>query len=336
MIARFFFAFLLTSLPSCTTLPCQQAVNPASSAYREREVQFPTDGLIAPGTLTLPGKLSGRVPILVLVQGSGVQDRDETIGPNKIFQQIARGLAERGIATLRYDRRAKFNLASFEAHPDLDHEVVIDAAAALAFCETIPEADRSKIYIAGHSLGAQLAPDTVALRLKQQPNSVAGMVLMSGIARPIDVVMIDQIHTLGKLQGGTPEQLDGIAAAWAAVFTEARDPKTEPMKPLGVGMKIPAIYWRDWLARDPVRTMGNIRVPALVLRGTNDLNSSNEDFDRLRGAATAKGSASRELSGLNHEYIPAPGDGSSTHIAGEVSAALLDVIAAWVKTGQLN
>jgi hypothetical protein len=156
---------------------------------------------------------SGRVPILILVAGSGVPDRDATIGPNKLFQQFAQALAQRGIATLRFDRRAKFDVASFNAHPDLDHEVVIDAASALAYAATIPEVDPKQIYLLEHSLGAELAPDIVAMRLRQKPGSVRGMILMSGNAGPIDVVILDQIRTLGQMQGGTPAQIDGLVAA---------------------------------------------------------------------------------------------------------------------------
>jgi alpha-beta hydrolase superfamily lysophospholipase len=307
-----------------------------SSPIVERDIQFPTDGLMAPGTLALPPHAVRKVPIVVMVQGSGVQDRDSTIGPNKIFQQIAMGLAEQGIATLRYDRRPKFALSSFLAHPDLDHEVVIDAAAALAYCETIPEIDPRQIYLLGHSLGAELAPDIVKRRLAQMPNSVHGMILMSGIARPIDVVMLEQIRTLGKAQGGTPEQIDPIVAAWTAVFAAAEDPKTPDSQPIGVGTKIPASYWRDWLHRDPTATMAKLHIPTLVLRGENDNNVTHEDFQELAKAATAPGSASVEFPGLNHEYQPGTGDGTELLKPAQVAAAPIDAIASWIKTGKIQ
>jgi uncharacterized protein len=306
------------------------------AGVEEQQIQFPTDGLLAPGTLTLPLPRTGKVPVIVMVQGSGVQDRDETLGPNKIFQQISWSLAQRGVATLRYDRRPKFDLASFKQHPDLDHEVVIDAASALAYCGTLPAIDAGKVYLLGHSLGAQLGPDIVAMRLAQKPGSVHGMILMSGIARPIDVVMLDQIRTLGKAQGGSPQQIDSLVAAWTAVFTSARDPKTPDTEPLGVtgmGSKIPASYWRDWLRRDPVATMAKLQIPTLVLRGTNDANATHENFEMLRKAATAPGSANHEFVGLNHEYMAAPGDGTSAYTAGQVATELPDTIALWVKTG---
>src|SRR5665213_911675 len=116
-----------------------------------------TDGLTLPGTLTLPPvpppdpkhpeKPVPRPPIAVLVQGSGVQDRDATIGGNKFFQQLAWGLAARGVATLRYDRRPKVDIANFYRHADLDHEVVLDAASALAFVQTLPSVDPARVFL---------------------------------------------------------------------------------------------------------------------------------------------------------------------------------------------
>jgi fermentation-respiration switch protein FrsA (DUF1100 family) len=307
-----------------------------SSPIVEREVEFPTDGLMAPATLALPAHIRRRVPVVVMVQGSGVQDRDSTIGPNKIFQQIAIGLAERGIASLRFDRRPKFANSSFIAHPDLDHEVVIDATSALAYCETLPEIDPRDIYLLGHSLGAELAPDIVKRRLAQFPNSVHGMILMSGIARPLDVATLEQIRALGKAQGDTPDQIEEIVVAWTAVFAAAEDPKTPDSQPLGVGNKIPASYWRDWLRRDPIATMATLKTPTLVLRGENDNNVTHEDFETLVKAATTPGSASREFPGLNHEYQPGTGDGMEMLKPAQVAAAPIDTIASWVKTGKIK
>ena len=307
-----------------------------SSTIVERDIEFPTDGLTAPGTLALPPRRTRRVPIIVMVQGSGVQDRDSTIGPNKMFQQLAIAFAEKGIATLRYDRRPKFAMNSFLEHPDLDHEVVIDAAAALAYCETLPEIDPRYIYLLGHSLGAELAPDIVRRRLNQRPNSVRGMILMSGIARPIDIVMLEQIRALGKAQGGTPELIDPIVAAWTDVFAAAKDPQTPDTELLGVGSKTPASYWRDWMNRKPTVTMATLNMPTLVLRGENDNNVTHTDFEVLLAAALTPGSGGREFPGLNHEYQVGTGNGIEVLKPAQVSEAPIDAIVQWVETGKLN
>ena len=75
-----------------------------------------------------------------------------------------------------------------------------------------------------------------------------------------------------------------------------KDPLTPDGEPLGVGTKIAASYWRDWLRRDPVATMATLHVPALVLRGENDNNTSQADFEALRKAATAPGQRESRVS----------------------------------------
>jgi dienelactone hydrolase len=299
----------------------------------EQQVTFPTDGLEAPGTLTLPAQPRTELPIVVMVQGSGVQDRDATIGPNKVFQQIAWELAKRGIASLRYDRRVKFDPASFKAHPDLDHEVVTDAVSALAYVTTRSEVDATKVFYLGHSLGAQLGPDVVAAREAEKPGSVHGMLLLSGIARPINVVLLEQIETIGKLQGATPEQLAAFETHYEKLFAMSKDPSVPNSTPTGSGTTLG--YWRDWMKRDPLATLAKLKVPVLVLRGTNDMNSSHVDFELLRKAAPP-GSASREFAGLNHEYFEGSGSGADAMKPNHVAVIAMDAIAAWIKTGKLE
>jgi alpha-beta hydrolase superfamily lysophospholipase len=156
---------------------------------------------------------------------------------------------------------------------------------------------------------------------------------MSGVARPIDVVLPEQIRTLGKLQGGTPEQLEAAAAPYQKLFAAARNPQVPDSVPTGSGTTIG--YWRDWMKRDPVRTMATLKVPSLVLRGTNDLNSTHEDFVLLSKAAAPR-SASREFPGLNHEHFAGEGSATDQMEPHKVADAPMDAIAAWVRTGRLN
>jgi pimeloyl-ACP methyl ester carboxylesterase len=304
-------------------------VETAPAGVTEREVTFTSDGLQVPGTLTLPSHSSARVPIAVLVQGSGVQDRDETVGQNKVFQQLAWGLAQRGIATLRYDRRPLFAPKSFAEHPDLDHEVVIDAASALEYCATLPEVDAAHgVFLIGHSLGAQMAPYIVQRANHEKPGVVSGYVMMAGVQTPIDQTMLRQIKEFGKAQGATDAQINQSLEKWNKIFADAHNAEVPATQPEGMGAT--AGYWRDWLARDPAAVMQTLLVPALVLRGELDENVTHQDFVALAAAATVPGSESKEFPGLNHVFMPVDAPFADEMKAGKIAPYVLDMLAQWM------
>jgi hypothetical protein len=119
--------------------PVAQA-EPSTPPCTERELTFPSDNLQVPATLCLPLTANGPVPLVVFVAGSGPNDRDETIGPNKPFRDIAWGLAERGIASLRYDKRT----FAFRDHLDLAtldvaQEVLDDAVGGVRYALQLPQ-----------------------------------------------------------------------------------------------------------------------------------------------------------------------------------------------------
>ncbi len=302
----------------------------------ERQITFAAaEGLTLPGTLTLPAadlKHANQPPLAVLEQGSGVQDRDGTAGPNKMQQQLAWGLAARGIATLRYDRRAKVARQTFAVHPDLDHEVVLDAIAALAWAGTVPETDSHRIFLIGHSLGAQLGPYIVAARLRQAPGSVAGLALLAGIACPIDQVMHEQVAALGTAQGGTPAQIAAIKANYDAIWARVRDPKVTDGTPSGLGGGVTIGYLRDWRRRDPAAQLKALTLPCFVACGTKDLNTAQQDFALLKAAATASGSEATDFPGLSHTFMPIAGqpNGREAMQVGTISPLLLDALAKWL------
>ena len=113
-----------------------------------------------PGTLTLPVG-EGPFPAVVLVQGSGPSDRDEAIGPNKPFRDIAQGLASNGIAVLRYDKRTLVyseRIVENLAEVIVQEETIDDALQAVALLREIEHIDADNIYVFGHSLGGLVAP----------------------------------------------------------------------------------------------------------------------------------------------------------------------------------
>ncbi len=139
------------------------------------------------GTLLVP---TGKPPFpaVVLVHGPGPNDRDESIYSNKIFADLAEGLASRGIAALRYDKRTKIYAAKMsEMDYTVQQETVEDAVRAAALLRRQPEIDPNRIFIIGHSLGGYLAP-----RIADRDGRLAGLVFLAANARPVEIMALEQ------------------------------------------------------------------------------------------------------------------------------------------------
>lgn len=308
---------------------------PGAEAAEERSVSFTSDGLRFPAILTLPKDRQRAVPVVVMVQGSGPRDADETIGPNKPFRDIAYGLAADGIASLRYDKRTHFAPESFQAHPDLDHEVTLDAVAALRYVTTLQEIDRSRIFLLGHSLGGTMAPVIAADFLKERPGALRGIIFMAAGAVSVDQTIERQTAFQAKQHGATDEQQEEIKKQWRQVFATAKDTNTPADRVIGVPpLEAPAGYWRSWLRQDPAAELAKLDLPAMVLRGFKDIQVSEQDFKLLEEANTARGSVGEQFDGLNHLFMPVTGDSTGAEYSqpGHVSPDVITTIARWIET----
>jgi uncharacterized protein len=321
------------------------ASTPAATAppqnVDERSVSFVSDGLTFPALLALPKTRQGPVPIVVFVHGSGVHDADETIGPNKPFRDIAWGLAADGVASLRYDKRTYLAPESLAAHEDLDHEVILDAVAALAYASALPEADPGRVFLLGHSLGGMAAPVIVQDRLAQSANSVRGIIFLAGPALPIEQTLLRQLTNMARRREGADGArvdeagVEEVRKQWLAIFATIDDPKTPSDQTVGQPPLVePESYWRSLVRQNPSAELAALHMPALVLRGTKDTNVFEEDFQLLSRANTAPGSSSREFDGLSHLFMPVTGEPSArdftqpAHVAPEVVQQIAD----WVQS----
>jgi dienelactone hydrolase len=284
-----------------------------------------------PGTIDLPAA-ERPVPGVVIVHGSGPQDRDGTIGPNTPYRDLAEALVAAGIAVLRYDKRTlvhRARMADVAATFTVDDEVVDDALAAIGSLRATPAVDPDAVFVLGHSLGGYLGPRIVA-----RSPEVRGLIVFSGNTRSLPEVILDQTEFLASRSGApSPEAATAIATLrrQVAVVRSADLTPETPASDLPFG--VPAAYWLDLRGYDPVATTAGLHRPVLVLQGGRDYQVTAADFEGWRRAAASRqGVTLRWLPELNHLGIAGdtPAGPADYAVAGHVSETLAGAIAGWV------
>jgi len=309
-----------------------------TSAFQEVEVTIGEGKWELPGTLTIPNgssNSSGQFPGVVLVHGSGPNDHDETIGPNKIFRDLAWGLASKEIAVLRYDKRTLKHASEFT--PDLiskmtvKEEVIDDALLAVNLMRNRPEIDSKHVFLLGHSLGASLAP-----RIGQQDPELAGLVIMAGIIRPLEDTILEQFTYLYSLSGSMTDEQKATLESLKVKVARAKDPQLSedvPSKELPLG--ISATYLLDLHNHPTKEILKNLSMPMLVLQGGRDYQvSPTQDYEMWKEELKFRKNVSFHIfPSLNHLFIQ--GKGKSTPqeygVEGHVSEEVIESIMEWLK-----
>lgn len=321
--------FLIQPAPKIILAPAVDE----NADFDERDLGVGEGARALPGTLAMPkntGQASGKlIPAIVLVHGSGPHDRDEAIGPNKPFLDIARGLAAQGIAVLRYEKRSK-------AHPQyfasgvygVDDETTNDAVLAVDVLRKIEGIDPKRVFVLGHSQGGMMAPRIAAIS-----GHVAGLVLMAAPARSLLDIVIEQNRRLAVLDDGktSDAERDAINTLIQQVAM-TRDAATDPTTKTVMGL--PAGYWRSIDAVDPVAEAKSVALPMLVLQGARDIQVVDADWQLWRGGFHDNAKVEFELyEKLNHLGIAGEGEDNLAEYAnpGHVDTQLIDDVATWVK-----
>jgi hypothetical protein len=298
-----------------------------TSAIIERPIEVKTGNYTLSGILTLPKK-GDRFPIVILVHGSGPHDKDETIGSNKPFRDLALGLAAKGIATLRYDKRTfayGIKSAPDPAKITLKEETVDDAVSALRLAKTFKEIDANKIFLLGHSLGAIAAP-----RIAKEAQFIAGIIFMAGNARSFEDVILDQMAYILPLQAPKPQADSILHVVTEQVARIRRRDFNDSTAKLPLGLS--GVYWRDIKSYDQVVTAMQLTTPMLFLQGDKDYQVTMKDFTLWKKSLRAKKNATFiSYPGLYHLFMPGEGKPSDYEKTDHIAVQVITDIAEWVK-----
>ena len=302
------------------------------AAFDEQEVTVGAGPLAVPGTLSLPHGPGPR-PGVVLLGGSGPRDRDETIGRNKVFKDLAWGLASHGVAVLRFDK------VTF-AHPRevvADHgftvtgEYVPAAVAGVRLLQQQPGVDPARVFLAGHSLGGSVAP-----RVAEAEPSVAGLVIMAGGAQPLHWAAVRQLRYLASLDPGT------AAASRAGIEAITRQaelidsPDLSPSTPAAdLPFGVPAPYWLDLRGYDPPAAAAAAGKRVFLAQGGRDYQVTvADDLARWRAALAGRpGVTIKVYDADNHLFFPGEGPSAPAEYdpPQHVDPAVIADIAAWLE-----
>jgi hypothetical protein len=319
---------LVTSPPPVATTSHAEQVQPNGVRSRPMQVKSPRGPL--PGTLLLPNG-DGPFPAVVLVGGSGPNDRDETIGPNKPLLDLAEGLAAAGIASLRYVKRTLTYGAQMmgDSSFTVDQEVTDDALAALKLLAHQPHIAGGHLFVMGHSLGAMMAP-----RIGKRDPQLAGLVMMAAPARPLLVVSAEQVREQGRKHGLTPAQ---IAANEKMISAErqALDKASPRHPPAGSFAHLPQSYWLSLHDYDQVAVARSLSMPMLILQGGRDFQvSPTLDFAHWEKVMKGRPNVTFHLyPGLSHMFMSAGSSGTMADYnkPGHVAPKVIADIAQWIK-----
>jgi dienelactone hydrolase len=294
--------------------------------FTEHDLTVGDGPLAVDGTLSVPRSGSGTA--VVLLTGSGPNDRDETLGRNKPFKDIAWGLASRGSTVLRYDKVTY-------AHPDqlrtrrdftLADEYVPHAVAAVDLLRR----DHDRVFVLGHSQGGTAAP-----RVAAAAPAIAGLVIMAGGTLPLHWAAVNQFRYLASQNPATAaasqHTIDAITRQARMVDSPDLAPST-PDSELPFGA--PAPYWLDLRAYDPAATAAGLGKPMLILQGGRDYQVTvADDLAGWRAALAGRPDVTiRVYDADNHLFFTGTGPSTPAEYepAQHVDPAVVTDIADWL------
>lgn len=312
--------------------------------YDEQEVGFEYSGVKLAATLTLP-RSQGPHPAVLLLTGSGAQDRNESVMGHRPFLVLADYLTRRGIAVLRADDRGVGGSTGNLSATSLE-DLAGDALSGVAWLKARPDIDPARIGLIGHSEGG-----VVAALAAGRSRDVAFVVLLAGTGIPGDRVVISQVERLSKAGGVPTEMLAQSLAIQRKLFDVLKHEPDNAIaiekmravlpeaarktKEVELRMMTSASY-RSFISTDPAAALAKVKAPVLALAGELDTQvPADENLPAIAAALKRAGNrraTTLKLPGLNHLFQKAKTGSLSEYrqIEETINPAALDVLGEWL------
>jgi fermentation-respiration switch protein FrsA (DUF1100 family) len=330
--------------------------------YIDEEVTYQNakDAVTLAGTLTMP-RTGGPFPAVILITGSGPQDRDESLFGHRPFLILADYLTRKGIAVLRVDDRGVGG-SKGDVSQATSEDFANDVLAGVEYLKTRKEIDPKRIGLIGHSEGGCIAPIAAT-----QSRDVAFIVLMAGTGVTGDVIIEGQVVNELKARGSDQALIDKTIQDQRRVVEVIKgeaDPNiakekirkimTESVSRLDEKQKQAVDYhegyvdaqvraamskWlRFFITHDPKETLRKVKCPVLAMNGALDMQVlAKQNLPAIEQALREGGNTRftvKELPGLNHLFQTAKTGGGDEYarIEETMSPLALETIAKWIES----
>ena len=313
--------------------PWEPPPNADPGKFEEQDVTLGSGPLAVPGTLSLP-RQGGPLPAVVLLSGSGPNDRDETVGQNKPFKDLAWGLASRGVAMLRFEKvtYAHGKEVVQDRGFTVSDEYLPQAIAAIHLLQEHPDVDAGGVFLAGHSLGGTIAPRVVAA----EP-SIAGLVIMAGGTQPMHWAAVRQVRYIASLDPETAAASEPTIEALTRQAKTVDNPDLSPSTPDSeLPFGVPAPYWLDLRGYHPAATAAGLDKPILIIQGGRDYQVTiADDLGAWKAALDGRPEVTiRVYDAGNHLFVAGSGPSGPAEyeMPQHMDPAVVAGIAGWLAT----
>lgn len=294
--------------------------------FREVDVEFGLEKWKISGTLTIPTRVQ-KPPVVILIHGSGPNDRDETIGPNKPFKDLAWGIATNKIAVLRYDKRTKLYGHKIDAREvTVRNEVIEDALEAIKFIKNRSDLDTNNVFLIGHSLGAMLSPAIV-----HEAKCIKGVILLASPAKRLEEKILEQFKYIFSLDGKIEdEERTSINQLEKQIDSLSKKIISEDTQILGMYPR----YFYELANLNPIEYSKKLNIPILIMQGERDYQVTMEDFDIWKKELGSLENVKLiSYPNLNHLFMSGEGKSTPEEILkpNNVSKAIIDDIINWIQ-----